>query len=302
MASLLEIKKKISGVTNTRKITKAMQLVAASKMQQFQRKALSSRGYVGDLLDVLQKNVGENESIYSEKRTEGPLLFVIYTSDKGLCGALNTKLINSLFRSNIWNETPAEQRLLITIGRKSTEFAKNNGIKVEKNFSGVPEKLTNFEAITIVDQILEYWRAEKCREIIFVSPHYKNSFTNYPVRKTFLPFSDEMLAAHLGPHVDEDEAEASEPMAKSKNGFMLYSPDQEQVTERLHELIVHALFSQSFLELKAAEYSSRMLAMKNATDAADNMIDDLTLTFNKARQQSITQEIAELAGASAAFE
>lgn len=296
--SLLEIKKKIVGVKNTRKITKAMQLVAASKMRQFQKKALTSRSYVHDLLKVLDRNSsGPIDSLYAKQRTEGKTLFVIYTSDKGLCGALNTKLLKALFQSNEWRDLPKDQRLLITIGKKSHEFAKNNKVNVDKHFVGVPEKLSNLDAISIVDQILDFWREEACKEIIFIAPHYKNSFTFYPVRKTFLPFSKEMLATHLGTPDSNDEA----PIKSSDNQFMIYNPTQDRAIERLHEQIVQALFIQAFVELKAAEYSSRMIAMQNATDAANKMIDELSTKYNKARQAAITQEIAELSGAMAAI-
>lgn len=117
--SLLEVKKKIIGVKNTRKITKAMQLVAASKMRQFQKKAITAREFTIDLYKTLKNNLSESESnLYTKKRANGKTLFVIYTSDKGLCGPLNNKLTNTLFRSNQWNELPEEKRLLITIGKK----------------------------------------------------------------------------------------------------------------------------------------------------------------------------------------
>jgi F-type H+-transporting ATPase subunit gamma len=298
--SLLEIKKKIGSVKNTKKITKAMQLVAASKMQKFQKKALSSRGYVKELLGILSQNISsDTETIYTEERTEGPTLFVIYTSDKGLCGALNTKLLNTLFRSDKWNNT--SDKLLITIGKKASEFAKNNKIDVAERFIGIPENINDLEALEVVDKILTYWRENKCSEIVFTAPHYKNSFTNYPVQKQFLPMNKEMLETHMG--LDEEMPEDDEMINLNKaDTFMLFNPSAEDVAERLHEQIVQGLFLQAFLELKAAEYSSRMLAMNNATEAADKMIDDLTLTFNKARQQAITQELAELIGASAAVE
>lgn len=298
MASLLEIRKQITSVKNTRKITKAMQLVAASKRRKFQNRALASRAYVEELLAILANNLGSDmNSLYTQQRNEGSKLFVIYTSDKGLCGALNNKLLKALFRSKAWKETPKNERLLITIGRKSHEFAKNNGIEVAKHFTGVSEQLSSLEAVEVIDGILEFWRENKCKEVVFVAPHYQNSFTFYPVRKQFLPFSKEMLASHVGKN---DQSEAT--VKTRSSDFMLFEPGQETATLRLHELIVEGLFLQAFLELKAAEYSSRMIAMKNATDAADKMIDDLTLTFNKARQEAITQQIAELAGASAAFE
>lgn len=292
--SLLEIRKRISGVKNTRKITKAMQLVAASKMRQFQKRGVSSRKYVYDLLQVLENNLSSAApSAFEEQRDKGYTLFVIYTSDKGLCGPLNTKLINGLFRSDEWLNTADKK--LITIGKKSFEFAKNNEIPVEKHFTGIPEKLTYLDAIKIVDSILQHWTSGQAKKIIFIAPHYKNSFTFYPVLKTFLPLSRQMIESQIG-HLDEKPFEGGKGTA-----YMIFEPSKEAVMEKLHLQIIEAMFMQSFLELKASEYSSRMMAMQSATDSADRITNDLSLIYNKARQQAITQEIAELVGASEAI-
>jgi len=297
--NLLEIKKKIGGVKNTRKITKAMQLVAASKMQRFQTRAVSARSFVWDLLNVLDRNLGaQSTSTYGEVRAEGKTLFVLYTSDKGLCGPLNTKLINSLFRSDKWKNTPEDERMLITIGKKAHDYAKSNKIDVVEHFSGVPEKLAALDAIQIIDRILSYWMSEEAKEVIFIAPHYKNSFTFYPVMKTFLPFTEDTVESVLG-HLPEEERPE---FVRDDNQFMIFAPDEDTVLDRLYEQIIQAMFIQTFLELKASEYSSRMIAMQNATDAADRMIKDLTRVFNQIRQSKITQEIAELMGASMALE
>ncbi|MBL4693743.1 ATP synthase F1 subunit gamma [Candidatus Gracilibacteria bacterium] len=297
--SLLEVKKKISGVKNTRKITKAMQLVAASKMQRFQKRAIHSRAYTWDLLKILKSNLKEEDSssIFTEERKSGKTLFVLYTSDKGLCGSLNTKLINCLFRSNKWNDLAENERMLITIGKKSDAYTTNNKIAVEKKFIEIPEKLNNLDAIKVIDSILEIWKKGEAKEVVLISPHYKNSFTTYPVIKSFLPFTNKTIKDTLGVDADLEPKEE-----ENENKFMYFSPSEEQVLERLYEQVIQAMFIQSFLELKASEYSSRMIAMQNATDAADRMINDLKRVYNKARQQSITQQIAELIGASMAME
>jgi F-type H+-transporting ATPase subunit gamma len=299
--SLLEVKKKMQGVKNTRKITKAMQLVAASKMRQFQKRAVSSRDYVTDLTSILKNNVSaENRSIYTEKRKEGKVLFVLYTSDKGLCGALNNKLINTLFRSERWKSLGDDEKMLITIGKKASGYANSNNLDVAKHFIGIPEKLTALDAIEVVDGILEHWNNGDAKEIVFVVPHYKNSFTTYPIMKTFLPFSKEAIDKNLRIGIEDHELE--EILENDEdNMFMIFNPEQEAVVEALYLQTIQAMFIQSFLELKASEYSSRMIAMQNATDAADRMIGDLKLVYNKARQQAITQEIAELVGASMAL-
>ena len=297
--SLLEIKKKIKGVNNTRKITKAMQLVAASKMKYFQDKAVTSKDFVSELLQILEKNINEElENTYTEQREEGKVLFVLYTSDKGLCGPLNTKLINCLFRSNRWNELNNDERMLITIGKKSKAFADNNKIKTEKDFVGIPEKINHLDALKIVEKIISLWQKKEVKEVVFIAPHYKNSFTNYPVMKTFLPFSEKEIRKNLGLIKEQENSEEH----KEGNNFMIFEPSPEVVLNRIYEFTIQAVFISSFLELKASEYSSRMIAMQNATDAADKMIGELKRTFNKARQAAITQEIAELIGASMALE
>jgi F-type H+-transporting ATPase subunit gamma len=294
MASLLEIRKKIGGVKSTKKITKAMQLVATSKMKLFQKKAVSAREYIWDLLKILEQNLHEElKNIYTEHRKNGATLFVIYTSDKGLCGALNNNLLKALFRSEKWVSTPAEERLLITIGKKANEFAKANKIAVEKHFLGIPEKLNNEVTLEIIDTILKYWTEGKCKEIVFIAPHFQNTFTFYPVLKTFLPLNKEMVKTNIG-HANQK----ADKDGKKDSGYMLYEPSQQQVLEKLFRLVVQGLFVQSFFELKASEYSSRMIAMQNATEAADKKITDLTRTYNKTRQQVITQQLAELIGAS----
>lgn len=296
--SLLEIRKKIAGVSNTRKITKAMQLVAASKMRQFQKRAVSTRGYVWDLLAILEANLDpETENPYAKSRESGHTVFVLYTSDKGLCGPLNNKLINALFRSNKWKDTPEQDRRLVTIGKKSYEFARNNKITVTKHYTQIPEKISNIDALKTIDGILQLWNKENVKEIIFVAPHYKNSFTFYPVLKTFLPFNQETITSTLGPAFEDSPRE----IKTDTNDMMIFEPSKEQVLGRLYEQLIESLFLQSFLELKASEYSSRMIAMQNATDAADRITNDLTRDYNKARQAVITREIAELMGASDAL-
>src|SRR3990167_707228 len=168
--SLLEVRKRIAGVQNTSKITAAMQLVAASKMRQFQKRAINARHYTWDFFEVLKNTLGrdedcsDGETIYTQNRVSGKTLFVLYTSDKGLCGPLNNKLINTLFKSNKWNDLSSEDRLLITIGKKSYSYAQNHKIPIYKDFVGLPEKITNLEVIKIIDVILDLWKFGVNRE------------------------------------------------------------------------------------------------------------------------------------------
>lgn len=292
--SLLEVKKQIEGVKNTKKITKAMQLVAASKMRNFQKKALSSRSYVLSLLHILEQNLNVDQtSTYTESRESGKTVFVLYTSDKGLCGGLNTQLEKALFNSNKWKEIAPSERLLITIGKKATEFAKSIDVDVYKSFVGLSEELTTLDALGIVDELLSLWNSNEAKEILFAVPHYHNSFTFYPRLKTFLPFSEEMIASFKKDTVVKESIVASLET--------IYEPSTEVVLHTLYEQLIQSAFIQSFFELKASEYSSRMVAMQSATEAAEKKVGELTLLYNKTRQQAITQQIAEIVAAGEAI-
>lgn len=295
---LNEIKKKIIATKNTRKITNAMQLVAASKMRVFQKKAVHSREYAWDLLKVLRQNIDEQVATsLMKKRDTGKTLFVLYTSDKGLCGALNARILKTLLSSEKWNSTPESERLLMTIGKKSYDFATFRGIPVTKSFKSLNEKMTSLEGLDIVVEIINLWEQGDVKEVVMIAPHYKNSLVYYPIMKTYLPFSQEMVDQHV--HAVEAFEEAEGQQEESKNEPLIeYEPSQERFTQVLVEQIVTTLFVQSFLELKASEYSSRMIAMQNATDAAGDMIHKYSLQYNKARQAAITQEIAEIVGGS----
>lgn len=292
MASLIEVRKKIQSVQNTKKITQAMQLVAASRMKGFQRKALSSRAYATDLLKLLnERQELLAETAYGETRTEGKTLFVLLSSDKGLCGALNAKLFRALIQNPTWKSTPRDQQLVITIGRKAAEAARNEGIEVVEAFEGIKETFEPMVALELVHSIVSRWDTGQCKAIYLIAPEYVNPFVFNTTVKQYLPFTEEMLKSHNLPTLGE-----------TATTDHLYEPSQERVIEALTLQVVQSLMTQSFFELKASEYSSRMVAMKNATESAGEQVRSLTTVYNKARQATITQQLAELAGAISAME
>lgn len=292
---LLEIKKQITSITNTKKITKAMQLVAASKMKTFQKKAVRIRDFAFDLIYLLSQNstdLGKNQ--YITERQDGFTVFVLYSSDKGLCGALNQQLFRTLFRSELWENTPPDKRKLITIGKKAASFAKYNKHEIELEISNIDENMDMYESLKYIDQILDLWISKKAAAIYMIAPHYKNSFTFYPIIKQLLPISDKILRTHVGVHPEV----FSRNLDKKISGYSIFEPSEEVVAEKLIKQLLEILLLQAFTELKATEYSSRMMAMQSATTSADKLIDEKTLIYNKARQQAITQEISEIIAAS----
>ena len=300
MSSIIAVRKKILSTKATKKITQAMELVAANKMKFFERRALSARAYAWDLLRGLKASSAVFENLsYSEKRIEGKTVFVLITSDKGLCGSLNQKLINLLFSSEKWKDTPEDERVLITIGKKSSDAAKREGISVAEKFDGISETMNSLDALKVAGAIVKFWDEGSAREVVLISPHYVNPFTTHFTEKTYLPFTGEMIETHLK-WSDLEERQHLEEMCETYSGTIL-EPSEERMASLLAHQLIETLFVQVFYELKAAEYSSRMVAMKNATDSADDIIENLTREYNKTRQAVITRELAELSAAGEAM-
>jgi F-type H+-transporting ATPase subunit gamma len=293
--SLIEVKNQIQSTKNTKKITKAMQLVAASKMKRFQRMAVQTRQYAYGLVKALRLTQQQIAKTQYGQAHGDKHLFVLLTSDKGLCGAMNTRLLRLLWKGELWNELPADKRTLITIGRKSTEAAKYQGVKVERSFIRVNEEMTPLEAMEIIDDILELWETKEYAAVHLISPWYVNAFTFETSIVTMLPLNDTQIAEF------EKHVSAEVVAHTSEEGAHFFEPTRERVAEALAEQITQSLFIEAFYQLKATEFSSRMSAMKKATDAADDQIKLLTAKFNKARQAAITQQLAELASASEAM-
>lgn len=294
MPSLLEIRNQIDATKGTKKITKAMQLVAASKMKSFQKTAESVNEYTFKLLNAVLLSGGSmKETPFGEVRDSGKMLFVLMTSDKGLCGAMNNRLIRKTFRSNLWKNTPESERLLITVGRKSAEAARIAGYETVAEFAGLKDKLETFDALEVIDAILTQWKTGEVKKVVLIAPEYVNPFVFNIRKRDYLPLTPESVVSLLGDG-DESFEDVSTEAA-------FFEPSQEAAVLALAQQVVESLFLEAFFELKATEYSSRMVAMKQATEAADDKIKELTNAFNKARQRSITRQLSELASANEAM-
>jgi F-type H+-transporting ATPase subunit gamma len=301
MPSLIEVKSKISATRNTHKITKAMQLVATARMKQLQKTAISARNFAGELIRLWTDSLQgiEVPRWQAERPADGKKVFVLYSSDKGLCGGMNQQLIKTLINSSLWLDTPADQRIVVVFGRKGTDYLRFRKIPVDRSFMNLPDTLTPADAYGHIDTLLEYWDDKDVSAVYMVAPHYKNSFTFYPIVKQFLPITKEALVQHLGPNLYNESSEEKPAHKKQSVGpeqLVYFEPDKHTIAESVLENLANSLFIQAFYELKATEYSSRMVAMQNATAAAEKMIDEKTLLLNGIRQQRITQEIAEITG------
>lgn len=298
MANLRDIRRRIKSVKNTRQITRAMQLVSSSKMKRAQDAAVAGRPYallLADLLDTVGEKLDLSGAAIShpffEKREVKTRGLLILSTDKGLCGPLNT----NLFR-RIMEEVKGDAKF-VTVGRKATQFVSRSKRDLIADFT-VSDKASFQELRPMLKLLIDSYLEGKIDTIEIAYPSFVNVLVQEPVIQSLLPIVDlREVLDQLKKRVAGEEDILS---ARSDKREMVFEPSAQEVLEQLPSLYVKVIIYQLLLESRAAEYSARMVAMKAATDNASNLVDDLTLDYNKARQAAITQEILEIAAAAAA--
>ncbi len=286
MASTRDIRRRIKSVKNTRQITKAMELVAASKMKKAQQAALAGRPYaelMAQMLAALGDRVEELQHPFLVKREIKTRGIILVTSDKGLCGPLNANLFKLV--SDI--KTSAK---FAVIGRKGAQFLARTRRDLLAEFSvtdRVPFKDVKVVAEFMVQQYLE--GAIDSVEVVW--PKFKNTLVQIPTVQTLLPLTGVKDAVE-GLHKDSGTVPVPKQVCQ-----VLFEPDPATVLEALLPLYLNRQVYHQVLDAKASEHSARMVAMKTAKDNATKLLGDLTLEYNKARQAGITQEILEIAAA-----
>lgn len=286
MASTRDIRRRIKSVKNTRQITKAMELVAASKMKKAQQVALSGRAYAQLLAKMLARlaprlsEVKHPFLVQREIKTRGILLI---TTDKGLCGPLNA----NLFKLVAEIKTPARY---YAIGRKGSQFLARNKRDLVADFH-VSDKLAFAEVKVIVDLMVKAYLDGEIDTIEVIYPRFRNTLVQEPTLRPVLPL------ASLAEFLASAQTEAGSAAGTVDDRDMIFEPRAEEVLEALIPFYVNRHIYQLVLSARASEHSARMVAMKTAKDNANGLLGDLTLEYNKARQAAITAEILEIAAA-----
>lgn len=289
MASTRDIRRRIKSVKNTRQITKAMELVAASKMKKAQQAALAGRAYaqlMAKMLARLAPRLAEVQHpflVQREIKTRGILLV---TTDKGLCGPLNA----NLFKLVAEIKTPAKY---YAIGRKGSQFLARNKRDLVADFH-VSDKLAFNEVKVVVELMVKAYLAGEIDTIEVIYPRFKNTLIQESQIRPVLPL------ASLAEFLASAQADAGAPTPTTDDREMLFEPDAADVLEALLPFYVNRHIYQLVLSARASEHSSRMVAMKTAKDNATKLLGDLTLEYNKARQAAITAEILEISAAQVA--
>lgn len=285
MAGAKEIKGKIASVKNTQKITSAMEMVAASKMRRAQDRMASSRPYAENMRKVISHiALGslEYKHAYMEEREIKRVGYIVVSSDRGLCGGLNINLFKSVIRScKSWQEKGVDVDFAV-IGSKATGFFNSYGGNVVAQADGLGDSPSVTDLLGSVRVMLDAYDKGEIDRLYVVYNKFVNTMTQEPTTDQLLPL----------PKAEDEEL-------KHKWDY-IYEPDPKEILEQLLTRYVESQVYQAVVENVACEMAARMVAMKAATDNAGNLIDELQLVYNKARQAAITQELGEIVAGAAA--
>ncbi len=286
MAGSREIRNKIKSVQNTRKITKAMEMVAASKMRKAQERTRSARPYADKIRNVAahlsHANPEYRHPYLVTRDTVKRVGIIVVTADKGLCGGLNTNVLRmTLAKMRAW-EAEGESFEVCCIGNKGLGFMQRLGANIVSQVIGMGDRPHMDKLIGALKYMLDGYVADRFDRLMIFYTKFVNTMKQEPVMEQLLPLSGEKLGAPEG------------------SWDYIYEPDAKTVLDQTLTRYIEALIYQAVAENMASEQSARMVAMKSASENAGNVIDELTLIYNKTRQASITKELSEIVGGAAA--
>ncbi len=290
MPSLKEVKTRIDSVKSTRKITNAMKMVASSKLHHAQRAIECMRPYEKRLASIMTRFLstmeGEVESVYSETREIRKVALVVISSNSSLCGAFNANIIKEFLKTAEEYKQKGVVVEVFPIGKKIAQAVQKAGYKFQSDNSDVLEHPEYIKAYNIAENFMQRFVNGEIDKVCIISQHFVNTSKQEICNNTFLPIS-------------LDDSANSKATAKSSNkGRQLdyiVEPSPASIISSLIPATLHMQIFSAILDSLAAEHASRVVAMQVATDNADDLIEQLTLTYNKTRQQAITSELLDMA-------
>ena len=286
MAGTKEIRTKIKSVQNTRKITKAMEMVAASKMRKAQERMRAARPYAEKIRNVAA-NISHANPEYRhpfliERDTVKRVGIIIVTTDKGLCGALNTNVLRMALNQYKQWQTEGEEIDVCCIGGKGLGFMQRLGANIISQSTALGDRPKIEDLIGAVKIMLDGYIKDRFDRVLVFYTRFINTMKQEPVMEQLLPLSGERIGAPEG------------------NWDYIYEPEAKVVLDQVLTRYIEAVVYQGVSENMASEQSARMVAMKSASDNAATLIDELTLVYNKSRQAAITKELSEIVAGAAA--
>lgn len=291
MANLKEVRTRMASVKSTQQITKAMKMVSAAKLRRAQDKIIKMRPYA-DKLNEIMSGLGDNiegstAATYFEARKEQRTLFVLITSDKGLCGAFNSSLVKK-FKAHVKEHYPnqAETIDIYSIGKRGKEAMSKYPYEVVSKHDGFFQNFSWDDSEAMANEILGAYNKGKYDKVFLVYNEFKNAATYFNRVNQFLPIVQEQVMAE-------------EPQDDT---YYLFEPSRVEILDDLVPRSLKITFYKALLDSNAAEHGARMTAMDNATENAQDLLRSLSIEYNKARQAAITTEILEIVGGAEALE
>lgn len=289
MASLREIKGRITSTQSTSQITKAMNMVSNSKLRRADENSSAFEPYMNKMQDAITAIASKSSDVSHpmlKKREVKRSGYLVITSDKGLAGPYSANILKNLVNDikEKHNNNPDEYAIVV-VGRVGRDFLKNRDYNVVEEYTGLPDQPTFKDVQTLTEKAVDLFNEEFYDELTLYYSHFVSVLEQQVKSKRILPLSD------------EDTGKGSSLMA----GYE-FEPDKETILEVILPQYTISLIYGAVLDGKTSEHASRMTAMKNATDNASELIDDLSIQYNRARQAAITQQITEIVGGAAALE
>ncbi|VED62223.1 ATP synthase F1 subunit gamma [Staphylococcus delphini] len=288
VASLKEIDSRIKSTKKTKQITNAMNMVSSSKLRKAEKNAMTFRPYMEKMKDAITAIAGSNRVSSHPMLNERPVKrvgYMVITSDRGLAGAYSANVLKKMIRDIEQRHSSPEEYRIIVLGQIGATFLQNRGYQLENTLTDIPDQPAFKTIQAIGKRAIDLYVDEQIDELHIYYSHYVSVIENKPSSKKLLPLSP------------EDSSLGHGAMATYE-----FEPDKDAILKILLPQYIESLIYGTILDAKASEHASRMNAMKNASDNATEMIDDLSLQYNRARQAAITQQITEIVGGSAALE
>ncbi len=292
-----EIRRRIKGVKSTKQITKTMEMVSASKMRRAQNVAVQMRAYALKALEILNSVSGKTRTLTHpllEVREVKRTTVVLITSDRGLCGGLNTNVIAKVIE-NV-KHLPKESVSFVTMGKKGRDAILRLGYKLGADFSG-QKKYEYADVAPMINLVVDDYIKGKTDRVVLAYPRFVNALVQKPTFSPLLPLAKENLQSTL----EELSGVPHEEKPSYRYFEFKFEPHRNEVLRALLPKFTELQIFKAVLDSQASEHSARMTAMRNATDAAEEIIGDLTFTYNQVRQAGITSEIAEISTAAEAL-
>jgi len=287
MPSLKEVRIRIASVKSTRQITSAMKMVSASKLRKAQNAILSLRPYAAKMQEIMQNLShdleGSDEGVWANDRGENKVLLITVTSNRGLCGAFNSAIVKetvALINNKYSGQYKSGKLDILCIGKKGADTLKAWGYKPAEVITDIFDDLTFENALVVAERLMNDFVEQKYDKIIIIYNQFKNAVVQILQTEQFLPVTE-----------SKTEEKGGE---ETQIPNYIFEPNKEEILEELVPKTIKIQLYKALLDSFAAEHGARMTAMQQATDNADELLKDLQLSYNKARQAAITKEILEI--------